>query len=92
MGPTYFWYQFAELEALGRGFGLDERATRHALAQMLHGGVTAFFDSRMPNDEVIDLIPVKPLEALEGEVREAYRTRLPGLYDKLTRQPAGVGS
>lgn len=84
MGPTYFWYQFAELEKLGSGFGLDAQATRHALAQMLHGGVSTYFDSGMRPDEVIDLIPVKPLEPSENEVRQAYRTRLPGLYDKLT--------
>ena len=85
MGPTYFWYQFAELEKLGDSFGLDAQATRHALTQMLHGGVKAFFDSGMRAEEVIDLIPVKPLEASENEVREAYQTRLRGLYDKLTQ-------
>ena len=85
MGPTYFWYQFAELEKLGTSFGLDEQATRRALTQMLHGGVKAFFDSGMRADEVIDLIPVKPLETSEEEVREAYQTRLRGLYDKLTQ-------
>ena len=86
MGPTYFWYQFAELQKLGRSFGLDEQATRHALTQMLQGGVKAFFDSGMRAEEVIDLIPVKPLEASEKEVREAYDTRLRGLYDKLTQR------
>jgi pyrroline-5-carboxylate reductase len=85
MGPTYFWYQFAELQKLGRSFGLDEQATRHALTQMLHGGVKAFFDSGLRTEEVIDLIPVKPLEASEKDVREAYQSRLRGLYDKLTQ-------
>jgi pyrroline-5-carboxylate reductase len=86
MGPTYFWYQFEELEKLGSSFGLDQRATRHALTQMLHGGVKTYFESGMRNDEVIDLIPVKPLEPSEKGVREAYRTRLRGLYDKLTKR------
>jgi hypothetical protein len=36
--------------------------------------------------EVIDLIPVKPLESSEDEVREAYRTRLRALHDKLTQR------
>ena len=85
MGPTYFWYQIEELEKLGTSFGLDEETARHALAQMLHGGVKTFFDSGMRPDEVIDLIPVKPLESSEKDVREAYRTRLRGLYDKLTQ-------
>jgi pyrroline-5-carboxylate reductase len=85
MGPTYFWYQFEELEKLGSSFGLDEETTRHALTQMLHGGVKTFFESGMRPDEVIDLIPVKPLESSEKDLREAYRTRLRGLYDKLTQ-------
>ena len=84
MGPTYFWYQFEELEKLAAGFGLDTATTRHALAQTLHGGVKTYFDSGLAPAEVIDLIPVKPLEPMEKEVREAYRTRLRGLHDKLT--------
>ena len=86
MGPTYFWYQFEELEKLGNSFGLDEETTRHALTQMLNGGVKTFFESGMRPDEVIDLIPVKPLESSEKVVREAYQTRLRGLYDKLTQR------
>jgi len=85
MGPTYFWYQFEELEKLGNSFSLDEETTRHALTQMLHGGVKTFFESGMRPDEVIDLIPVKPLESSEKDLREAYQTRLRGLYDKLTQ-------
>ena len=86
MGPTYFWYQFEELQKLGSSFGLDDETTRHALTQMLHGGVKTFFESGMRPDEVIDLIPVKPLESSEKDVREAYQTQLRGLYDKLTQR------
>ena len=91
MGPTYFWYQFDELEKLGDRFGLDPETTRHALTAMLHGGVETFFESGMPADEVIDLIPVKPLESTEPDVREAYRTRLTGLHDKLRGVVGAVG-
>jgi pyrroline-5-carboxylate reductase len=92
MGPTYFWFQFAELQRLGADFGLDEATTRHALVRMLHGGVETFFDSGLAAEEVVDLIPVKPLQAVEDDVREAYRARLRDLYDKLTQRPAPVGS
>jgi pyrroline-5-carboxylate reductase len=86
MGPTYFWYQFEELEKLGGSFGLDDDTTRHALTRMLHGSVEAFFASGMHPDEVIDLIPVKPLESVEETIRETYRTRLRALHDSLTLQ------
>jgi len=86
MGPTYFWYQFEELQNLGKEFGLDEETIRHALPRMLEGGVKTFFESGMPPDQVVDLIPVKPLESSENNVRDAYQTKLRGLYEKLTQR------
>jgi pyrroline-5-carboxylate reductase len=31
----------------------------------------------------MDLIPVKPLAEMEASVSEAYRTKLPALYQKI---------
>jgi pyrroline-5-carboxylate reductase len=84
MGPTYFWYQFEELQRLGTELGLDEAMVRDALPRMLEGGVKTYFASGMPPDQVIDLVPVKPLESVEKDVRDAYRTKLRGLFAKLT--------
>ena len=84
MGPTYFWFQFEELAQLGGSFGLTPQATSRALSRMLHGAVDAFFASGLSATEVMDLIPVKPLEAAEKTVRDAYRSALTGLHDKLT--------
>jgi pyrroline-5-carboxylate reductase len=86
MGPTYFWYQFEELEKLGASFGLDAKTTRHALSKMLQGGVKTFFESGLGPEEVIDLVPVKPLQESESDMRDAYCTRLRGLHDKLTQR------
>lgn len=84
MGPTYFWFQFEELAQLGGSFGLTPQATSRALSHMLHGAVDAFFTSDLSATEVMDLIPVKPLEASEKTVREAYRSALTALHSKLT--------
>jgi pyrroline-5-carboxylate reductase len=84
MGPTYFWFQFEELARLGSSFGLAAQATERALSRMLHGAVDAFFASGRPAADVMDLIPVKPLEASEQRVREAYRSALTGLHRRLT--------
>lgn len=84
MGPTYFWFQFEELVKLGRSFGLAPEAARPALSRMLHGAVDAFFASDLSATEVMDLIPVKPLEASESTVQEAFRSALTGLHGKLT--------
>jgi len=86
MGPTYFWFQLEELRKLGMEFGLDDATARHAIARMLEGGVKTLFESDMPSDQVIDLIPVKPLESSEDTVREAYQTKLRGLHAKLTQR------
>jgi pyrroline-5-carboxylate reductase len=83
MGPTYVWFQFEELAKLGGSFGLAPTVTRHALSRMLHGAVDTLFAADLPAMEVMDLIPVKPLEASESTLREAYRAALTGLHGKL---------
>jgi len=84
MGPTYFWFQFEELAKLGSSFGLAPKATQRAISQMLHGAVDAFFATDFPTTEVMDLVPVKPMEASESTIRELYRATLAGLHGKLT--------
>jgi pyrroline-5-carboxylate reductase len=83
MGPTYFWYQFQELAEVGCSFGLRREAVEQALPRMLEGAVRTYFSSGLTPDQVMDLIPVKPLEAAEGQVREVYRTKLAALHEKL---------
>lgn len=39
--------------------------------------------TRIVLEEVMDLIPVKPLAEMEPMVAELYRTRLPALYQKI---------
>lgn len=84
MGPTYFWFQFEELARLGDSFGLAPDAVHRALLRMLHGAVDLFFASDLSAAEVMDLIPVKPLQPSENTVRESLRTTLAGLHGKLT--------
>jgi pyrroline-5-carboxylate reductase len=50
---------------------------------MAEGAVKMLFGSGMPAEEVIDLIPVKPLGEDEAAIRASYRARLEPLYRKL---------
>jgi pyrroline-5-carboxylate reductase len=84
MGPTYFWFQWQELRALGTSFGLGAAETDTALRAMLDGATRTFFDSGLPAERVIDLVPVRPLADAEAEIRKAYRERLGALHAKLT--------
>lgn len=83
MGPTYLWFQFAELIKLGNTMGLTVGAAAEGLFKMIVGTVETMFRSGLSPEEVMDLIPVKPLGNAEEEVKIIYRTRLTELYQKL---------
>jgi pyrroline-5-carboxylate reductase len=83
MGPTYFWFQWEELERLGTGFGLSSEDARKALAAMAGGAAKAYFGSGHSAAEVMDLVPVKPLKDDEEDIRSRYRSRLNPLYEKI---------
>lgn len=83
MGPTYFWPQWLELESLAAEFGLQPQDAQSALRAMTVGAVEMLTASELTPEEVVDLIPVKPLADFEPELRSAYRSRLTALYDKI---------
>lgn len=83
MGPTYFWFQWQELVNLGEMFGLSEAEARKSVLRMIEGAAKTIFQSSLSPDEVMDLIPVKPLAEDEEKIREIFRTRLEPLYRKL---------
>ncbi len=83
MGPTYFWPQWQELESLAAEFGLQHQDAQAALRAMTVGAVEMLTSSELTPEEVVDLIPVKPLADFEPELRNAYRSRLTALYDKI---------
>jgi pyrroline-5-carboxylate reductase len=83
MGPTYFWFQWLELERLGRSFGLSAEDARRALGKMTEGAVRTLFSSGLSAERVLDLIPVKPLEADQDTIRQIYASRLEPLFKKL---------
>jgi pyrroline-5-carboxylate reductase len=83
MGPTYLWFQLYELQNLGRQFGLTEQELNDGISKMVTGAVKAMFESRLAPEEVMDLIPVKPLGEEELNIKNVYRSKLAALYQKL---------
>jgi len=83
MGPTYFWFQLYELEDLGNSFGMAPKEVKESVAKMLKGTINTMTNSGLTPMEVMDLIPVKPLGEEEANIRNIYRTKLQGLYNKL---------
>jgi pyrroline-5-carboxylate reductase len=83
MGPTYLWFQLDLLRQMAIEFGLSEAAARQAVAAMVHGAVATLLESDLSAQQVLDLVPVKPLAADEATIVELYRRRLAPLYAKL---------
>ena len=83
MGPTYLWFQLQTLRELAAGFGLDDAEITPALKRMVCGATRTLLESGLDPAEVRDLIPVKPLAAMEPQVTETYLTCLPAIYQKI---------
>lgn len=83
MGPTYLWFQLYELRELGKSFGLTDKQAWKGIKKMLKGALETIDESGLTPEEVMDLVPVKPLGEDEAMIRNAYRTKLTGLYQKL---------
>ena len=83
MGPTYLWFQLQTLRELAAGFGLDDAEITPAIKRMVCGATRTLLESGLDPAEVRDLIPVKPLAAMEPQVTETYLTCLPAIYQKI---------
>ena len=84
MLPTYFWFQWNELEKLGIQMGLTNEESRSAIKNTMIAAVDLMYDSELEPMEVEDLIPVKPIGEDEDQVIDIYRTRLMNLYRKIS--------
>ncbi len=83
MGPTYYWYQWQALREAAAEFGLSPQTADEALRQMIEGALATLVDSGLPPASVMDLIPVRPLESIESDVKAAYAATLPALFAKI---------
>ena len=84
MGPTYLWFQWQELRKLAESFGMSSAEAETGVAEMVAGAANTLFGSGMPAEEVLDLIPVKPLGEEETIIKAMYESKLRPLYEKLT--------
>jgi len=83
MGPTYFWPQLYELQALAAEFGLSPEEAADGLRAMVVGALATMHEAGLSPEEVQDLIPVKPLSEAEAMIRQAYRGKLTALIEKI---------
>lgn len=83
MGSTYFWFQLEHLRKLGIQFGLDKTEAKEILAKMLNGTIDTLFFSDLPTEEVMDLVPVKPIGDYEQTINDFYSDKLNAIYEKI---------
>jgi pyrroline-5-carboxylate reductase len=83
MLPTYFWFQWKEMQNLGLQMGLNELESKETVQQTLLAAIDLFYNPELSYNEVIDLIPVKPIGEHETLISEIYQSKLMGLFQKI---------
>jgi len=83
MLPTYFWFQWKELAGIGVKTGLTEEECKQSIYQTIVASLHLLYKSGLTPEEVIDLIPVKPIGEHEPQITEIYNTKLIGLFEKI---------
>jgi pyrroline-5-carboxylate reductase len=83
MLPTYFWFQWKELIEVGCKIGLTEDESRNTVRDTMLAALRTYFYSGLTPDEVIDLVPVKPIGESETQIKAIYREKLIPLYEKI---------
>jgi pyrroline-5-carboxylate reductase len=83
MGHTYFWFQLQKLKELALSFGLSEKEARETISEMMAGTVDTLFQSGLEYEDVVNLVPVKPMAQHEAQIREFYDASLNGIYEKI---------
>ena len=83
MLPTYFWFQWKKMEELAEKMGFTEAEAKKVIGDTLKRSHKLYYRSELSPEEVIDLIPVKPIGEHEAEIEQVLETKLLELYEKI---------
>jgi pyrroline-5-carboxylate reductase len=83
MLPTYFWFQWQEMESITQKTGLTPEESQEAVKSTLKKAVKLYYNSGLTPEEVIDLIPVKPIGENEEKIKNTLNAKLLGLFEKI---------
>jgi pyrroline-5-carboxylate reductase len=83
MLPTYFWFQWKELETIGIQFGLNETECKETIYETMNAALNTMYHSGMNTDDVINLIPIKPIGENEAQIKNIYQEKLTALFEKI---------
>lgn len=88
MLPTYFWFQWEKMEDIAVKTGLSPEEASEAVGQTVQFAQELFYKSNLDHEQVIDLIPVKPIGEHEEDIKSIYANKLMGLFEKIRSIPA----
>lgn len=83
MLPTYFWFQWQEMENIAAETGLSGKEAQKAVSSTLKKAWKLYYKSGLKPEKVMDLIPVKPIGEDEPEIKNILNTKLIGLFGKI---------
>jgi pyrroline-5-carboxylate reductase len=83
MGHTYFWFQLQHLKELALSYGLSECEAKEAITSMLWGTTETLFNSGLKYEDVLNLVPVKPMAEHENAIKEFYSGSLNAIFQKI---------
>lgn len=83
MLPTYFWFQWLEMEKIAGEIGLTPEEAQKTVSSSLKKAWKTYYKSGLEPAQVIDLIPVKPIGENETEIKDILNTKLIGLFGKI---------
>jgi pyrroline-5-carboxylate reductase len=83
MLPTYFWFQWQEMEKIALETGLTADEAKKAVSLTLKKALKLYYQSELTPTEAMDLIPVKPIGENEPEIKNILNTKLLGLFGKI---------
>jgi len=83
MLPTYFWFQWKKMEEIALKTGFSEAEAKKVIRETLNRSLKLYYKSDLSPEEVMDLIPVKPIGDHEEEIEAFLESKLLGLYEKI---------
>ena len=83
MLPTYFWFQWEELTQIGTQMGLTFEESKDSVNQTLLAAIHLMFKSGLKTEQVMDLIPVKPITENQAQICEIFQSKLLSLYERI---------
>jgi pyrroline-5-carboxylate reductase len=83
MLPTYFWFQWKEMEHIAIKMGLSPNESGETVYETSKSALELMYNSNLDYEELNDLIPVKPIGENEIEIKEILNQKLLGLFNKI---------